>query len=174
MCDYSLMGVPNRLAREAEELVVHRFPTGTLGLASSADLNPSSDPKPVQARAFWTTLREFFSPPEALSPPAVCIPPGAILMLHDIPTKMQSKLGSGPDERVTFTQITAAANHYRDAVRFEGGREIPLQDLSVGQRAEVIDLTLAQDRETDGTELVGLPVTLSPEPSRTRSRTRYR
>ena len=38
MCDYSLMGVPNRLAREAEKLTVHRFPTGTLGLASPTDL----------------------------------------------------------------------------------------------------------------------------------------
>jgi hypothetical protein len=34
MCDYSLAGVPNRLAVEGEELVVHRFPTGALGLAS--------------------------------------------------------------------------------------------------------------------------------------------
>jgi hypothetical protein len=28
MCDYSLAGVPNRLAVEGEELVVHRFPNG--------------------------------------------------------------------------------------------------------------------------------------------------
>jgi hypothetical protein len=30
MCDYSLMAVPNRLAREGENLVVHRFPTSSL------------------------------------------------------------------------------------------------------------------------------------------------
>ena len=34
MCDYSLTGIPNRLAVEGEELVVHRFRTGSLGLAS--------------------------------------------------------------------------------------------------------------------------------------------
>jgi hypothetical protein len=32
MCDYSLAGVPNRLAVEGEQLVVHRFPTGSVGL----------------------------------------------------------------------------------------------------------------------------------------------
>jgi len=26
MCDYSLAGIPNRLAVEGEQLVVHRFP----------------------------------------------------------------------------------------------------------------------------------------------------
>ena len=31
MCDFSLMGVPNRLARHDEELVTYRFQTGTLG-----------------------------------------------------------------------------------------------------------------------------------------------
>ena len=34
MCNYSLAGLPSRLAVEGEQLVVHRFPTGTLGLAS--------------------------------------------------------------------------------------------------------------------------------------------
>ena len=31
MCDYSLAHFPNRLAVAGEELVVHRFNTGTLG-----------------------------------------------------------------------------------------------------------------------------------------------
>ena len=38
MCDYSLCGIPNRLAVEGEELVVHRFSTGSMGMASLADL----------------------------------------------------------------------------------------------------------------------------------------
>jgi hypothetical protein len=38
MCDYSLMAVPNRLAQENEELVAHRFPTGSMGLASPSNL----------------------------------------------------------------------------------------------------------------------------------------
>lgn len=38
MCDYSLMGIRNRLAKEGENLVVYSFPTLTKGLASPADL----------------------------------------------------------------------------------------------------------------------------------------
>ena len=33
MCDSSLTGIPNRLAVEGEQLVVHRFHTGFVGLA---------------------------------------------------------------------------------------------------------------------------------------------
>ena len=43
MCDYSLMAVPNRLAQEGEELVAHRFPTGSMGLASPADVKREMD-----------------------------------------------------------------------------------------------------------------------------------
>jgi hypothetical protein len=32
MCDYSLAGIPNRLAAEGEHLVVYRFSTGARGL----------------------------------------------------------------------------------------------------------------------------------------------
>ena len=38
MCDYSLHGLPNRLAEEGEELVAHRFITGAIGLTSPAEL----------------------------------------------------------------------------------------------------------------------------------------
>ena len=38
MCDYSLMVIPNRLAQEGEELVTHRFWTGSLGFASPLDM----------------------------------------------------------------------------------------------------------------------------------------
>ena len=134
MCDYSLMGVPNRLARELEDLVVHRFPTGTLGLASPADLTPPSEPMIVQPGSIWGTLRRFFNPPNAHAVCAVCIPPGAILLLRDIPAKLQNQVGVGSDETVVFTQASAAVDHYRDAVRFRGGLEVRLQDLREGQR----------------------------------------
>ena len=38
MCDYSLAGLRTRLAVEGEELVLYRFPTGSLGLTSPAEL----------------------------------------------------------------------------------------------------------------------------------------
>jgi len=38
MCDYSLGGLANRLAVDGEELIIHRFTTNSIGLASAADL----------------------------------------------------------------------------------------------------------------------------------------
>src|SRR5260370_42431975 len=105
MCDYSLAGVPNRLAVEGEQLVVHRFSTGSLGLAS-----------PCSQLLSKVT-------------PAVCIPPGARLRLRDIPEALQLRLGLNATEEVTFVQLGAEANRYRDALRCNTGPEILFQRL---------------------------------------------
>ena len=76
MCDYSLMGVPNRLATEGEELVVHRFPTASLGLASRSDLLSVAHLPQLWSPGFWSTLKVLFGGPKADTVPAVCIPPG--------------------------------------------------------------------------------------------------
>lgn len=143
MCDYSLMTAPNRLAQEGEELVVHRFYTGSLGLASPADIHRASEPKPK--RSIWAILHDFFSMPEADSVCAVCIPPGARLELQGLSNRMQRELAVQPVEQVTFTQITAAVNTYRDAVRFSNGREVRLQELREGLRVKVLDLSMAEE-----------------------------
>ena len=148
MCDYSLMAVPNRLAQEGEELVAHRFPTGSLGLASPADLKRVTAPQPV-ARGWWSAIKAFFNPPHVPPVPAVCIPPGSRLELQDIPVRLQHDLGVGPVEMVTFTQITPAANSYRDAVRFANGREVRLQELREGQHVRVLDLSMAQELDIE-------------------------
>jgi hypothetical protein len=149
MCDYSLMAVPNRLAQEGEELVAHRFPTGSLGLASPADVKRVATP-PIRARrSFWCAVREFFNPPRVDAVAAVCIPPGARLQLQDIPARLQHELGVGPVENVTFTQLTAAVNTYRDAVRFCNGREVRLQDLREGLRVTVVDLSAATELDLE-------------------------
>ncbi len=144
MCDYSLMSVPNRLAQEGEDLVAHRFPTGSLGLASPADLRRATAPQPVQ-RSWWCSVKEFFNPPHVPPVPAVCIPPGSRLELQDIPVRLQRDLGVQPVEMVTFTQISPAANSYRDAVRFSNGREVRLQELREGQHVRVLDLSMAEE-----------------------------
>jgi hypothetical protein len=149
MCDYSLMAVPNRLAQENEDLVAHRFPTGSLGLACPADLKRAAAPAPAVRKTFWTMMKEFFNPPKAEPVPAVCIPPGARLRLQDIPARLQDELGVGPVEDVTFTQISAAVNSYRDAVRFSNGRQIRLQELREGQRVRVLDLSMAEDLDLE-------------------------
>jgi hypothetical protein len=68
-------------------------------------------------------------------------------MLYDIPARMQAELGVAPTEPVTFTQITAAANSYRDAVRFGNGRVVRLQEFHEGQHVRVLDLAGAEAYE---------------------------
>lgn len=149
MCDYSLMNVPNRLAREGEDLVAHRFPTGSLGLASPCEVKRPAPMRMVRQGGWWNRIREFFNPPVMEPVAAVCIPPGARLKLQDIPLRMQQEFGVGPVEEVVFTQITAAANSYRDAVRFSTGREVRLQELREGQRMKVLDLSMAEELDLE-------------------------
>jgi hypothetical protein len=148
MCDYSLMAVPNRLAQEGEDLVVHRFCTGSLGLASLAELTSEAS-MVVTKKTFWALVKEFFSLPPVDAVCAVCIPPGASLELQGIAERLQRDLGVGPIERVTFTQITANSNTYRDAVRFANRRELRLQELPEGMRVKVLDLSMAEDLNLD-------------------------
>jgi hypothetical protein len=149
MCDYSLMAVPNRLAREGEDLVTHRFPTGSLGLAAPADIVSASRPAPTAQKTFWVKLKEFFQPPENAPVPAVCIAPGARLRLEDIPARLQTQCGVGTVAEVTFTQITATAHSYRDAVRFPDGHEVRLQELREGQHVRVLDLSATEELDLD-------------------------
>jgi hypothetical protein len=164
MCDYSLMAVPNRLAQEGEDLVAHRFPTGSLGLASPADITRATNPAPAAQKTFWVKLKEFFQPPEEAPVCAVCIPPGAQLLLKDIPTRLQNELNVCPVEEVTFTQISAAARSYRDAVRFSNGRIVRLQELREGQRVRVLDLSMAEELDLDALkdELAEFPMRSQP------------
>jgi len=84
---------------------------------------------------------------------AVCIPPGARLILQDIPIWLQCDLNVGPAEEVTFTQLTTSENTYRDAIRFNNGQQILLQWLHEGQRVKVCDLaTQAFERAPDQPE----------------------
>jgi len=146
MCDYSLHLFPNRLGVEGEELIVHRFGGASLGLASPSDL-PAATAQCAN-RSLWTQIKGWFQRPlfEAEKRvPAVCIPPGARLILNDIPKTLQRELGVGESEPVTFTEISAQVNTYRDAIRFENGRQILLQRLHEGQRVKLVSLAPAVD-----------------------------
>jgi hypothetical protein len=140
MCDYSLHSIRNRLATEGEQLVVHRFPTGSLGLAAEAEIRTSFEP--VGSKPLWTKIWKWLNSPTA-PPCAVCIPPGARLLLRDIPQSLRRLVETGPEEEVTFTQLSAEANTYRDAVRFKNGSQLLLQRLEPGQRVEVLSLVPA-------------------------------
>ncbi len=139
MCDYSLMGVNNRLAQEGEELVTHRFGTGTIGLASVADLN---------AFQAWQSVRnetgvvaKIKQAVTSNNPPvvcAICVPPGAKLNLNK---------GNGKPQEATFDQLSERVNNYRDAIRFKGGHATLLQNLPVGMRMTVASLVGATERK---------------------------
>ena len=129
MCDYSLAEVRTRLAGEGEDLTVYRFPTGTLGFASPAELEQRPS---MRGWRSWFSLRP--------APCALCIPPGARLMLRDIPARLQSSLGIGAEEEVVFVQVGMDAGLHRDAVRFPNNQELLLQRLAEGQRARVVSL----------------------------------
>ena len=121
MCDYSLASVPNRLAVEGEHLVAWRFFTGSMGL-TSGDVSR------------W---RLWFKQTPVI---CVCMPPGARLLLRDIPKDLQRQFDVQATEEVTFVQLSAEAYQYRDAVRFRNGREVLLQRLKCGQRVKVLSL----------------------------------
>jgi hypothetical protein len=121
MCDCLLLGVPNRRAVEGEQLVVHRFRTGSL----------------------------FFNPSERPSARAVWMPAGARSVVEDIPAQLHQTIGVGQIELVTFTRVTAPGG-YRDAVRFKNGREVRLQELCEGQCLWVMDLSRRSDARAQG------------------------
>jgi hypothetical protein len=50
--------------------------------------------------------KNLFAPPKAVRLPAVCIPPGARLLLQDISLRLQYELEVGPVEEVVFTELT--------------------------------------------------------------------
>jgi hypothetical protein len=150
MCDYSLMAIPNRLAVSGEELVVHRFEAAwVVGLASPGDLRRKLGHRDTGTRGFWPRLKEFFNPPDAPAIPAVCVPPGARLLVQDIPAMLQHERGFQEEaEEAVFTQITDTPNTFRDAVRFQNGVEVLFQRFAEGQRVRILDLSSAEDQET--------------------------
>ncbi|MBO0859058.1 MAG: hypothetical protein J2P21_11395 [Chloracidobacterium sp.] len=153
MCDYSLHGIKNRLANEGEQLFIHKFHTGSKGLASVSDLRNLEKPAPAPVGAgIWARFkcwvenqRRWINDDMKRALPAVCIPPGARLQVDGIPATLQKQFGVGPHEEVTFVQLTAEPFRYRDAIRFHNGQEVLLQKLSDGLRMDVMSLSLVEE-----------------------------
>ena len=134
MCDYSLHGIENRLAKEGEVLVVHRFYSGSKGLTSPEYLKPTEPPK-----GWMAALKRVFAAQPRVC--AVCIPDGAQLVLHGVSPTLQQAHGLFTTEAVTFRQLSAHAETYRDAMEFKNGVKVRLQALEEGQRVEVLALS---------------------------------
>lgn len=133
MCDYSLHAHANRLAAEGETVVTTRFPGGSMGLATPCEAQ-------LHQQAAWdrTDMKPLV---------AVCIPPGAQLMLEDIPVRLRQEFSVGETEFVTFTQLGFEAYTHRDGIRFENGREVLLQRLNENQRVRILSLANAVERQ---------------------------
>jgi len=144
MCDYSLHVFPNRLAVDGEELLVHRFGGISIGLAARADVEEMNRRRREEAsgRWSWARIERWFQAQRGTEHQicAVCVPPGAQLMLRDIPKHLQRSHEIAEIEEVRFVEITAESHTYRDAVRFANGRQILLQSLREGQRVTVVSL----------------------------------
>ena len=139
MCDYSLMALKNRLAVDGEELVVHKFEACSVGLASAAELQAVQMNQPSKENGILARIKSFLTPCEDRQCTAICIPPGARLVVRDIPVKLQREIGlHNTEEEVVFTEISAVG--FRDAFRFRNGVELLLQRLKEGQRVKVLSV----------------------------------
>jgi hypothetical protein len=154
MCDYSLHGIRNRLAERDEILVVHRFYTGSKGLTSPEYLNLQT-PKPKGLLACLKSKLTVVQPQVC----AVCVPDGAKLMVYGISPKFQQAYGLSSAEAVTFRQLSAEAQTYRDAVEFKKGVRVRLQELEEGQCVEVLALS---SENADVQEKKLIPVRANP------------
>jgi len=140
------MNFPNRLANEGEILVTQKFSTGSIGFVSLNELCNARQQAECQPADVWSKLKSWFTaPPVRPAVPAVCIPPGARLKVRAIPERMRRTLNAEPEEELTFTQITASWNQFRDALRTKNGQEILLQSVGTGLQVQVANLTLAEE-----------------------------
>ena len=113
MCDYSLHAVATRPAEVAETLVSTNFATGTHGFASPDDLKV-----------------------------AVCLRPGTeIAFENEVQTGGMMFRKSVGDRLARFRQIDLDKPHqHHDALEFSNGAIVLVTDLTVGQRATVLQL----------------------------------
>ncbi|MCC6589266.1 MAG: hypothetical protein IT168_21390 [Bryobacterales bacterium] len=145
MCDYSLHAQPNRLANEGERLVLYKFTGGSMGFVAQGELETykSAVARP-KFQLNWNSVKEYmrtWTARQGKCPlTAVCIPPGARLHLEDIAPHVQRDFGVSKDEYVTFTQLGCEAYTYRDAVRFNNGKQLLLQRLAENQCATVLSM----------------------------------
>lgn len=144
MCDYSLMMINNRLAVEGEQLVAHRFRSGSVGLVSLMDITNWR----IRSRgSLWQRCKDCFSSKNEPAP-VVCIPPGARLRVEGIPQNLRDRFGLESTEDASFTQISADVNWHRDALRFANQATVLLQSLPEGQTVRVLGLTSEESSES--------------------------
>ena len=91
-------------------------------------------------------IKELFADRDDGNVMVVCVPPGARLRVHDISESLQHSAEVGAVEDATFTQLTAEGHMFRDAVRFDNGREVLLQQFDERQRVTVLCMDVTAER----------------------------
>jgi hypothetical protein len=140
MCDYSLMMLPNRLAKEGEELVTYKFKSGSIGLLSCRDFACWA----ARPRSFWQQLTEALLS-ECDPRPVVCVPPETRLRFVDAPKTLRTQLPLESCREAIFTQISAEVSQHRDALCFANGTTVLLQLVPAGQRLKVLWLSSVEE-----------------------------
>ena len=146
MCDYSLMAVPNRLAQEGEELVTHRFPTGSLGLASPPDLRQALKDHLEQSRGHVDRLEQIFQSLGEAPKGEKC---KGIVGIIDEGEDMLDK-GEDAPPSVNDAALIAAAQrveHYEIAAY--GTVRTYARQLGHEQHARLLDQTLQEEGAAD-------------------------
>jgi hypothetical protein len=141
MCDYSLQGLPNRLAEEGEQLVTYRFRTGSIGMASPTEIGvrPAPREQPAVQRSWWEAFKAWMAGPlESDDVCAVCVAPGTRLLMSHIPDRLRREFSLNMVEDVTFMQLSAEAFQFRDAIVFANGKELVLQSIPAGVMFQVL------------------------------------
>jgi hypothetical protein len=141
---YSRSELPVRLAVEGEELAVRTCATGLTGLVRLSDLQ-SSEPaqRRISARSLWDRAVRHIS---RYSPPsqgvrAVYVPPGADVILKNIPADLRQRYGIEEVEGAKLALAESDADP--DAIQFHNGCRLLLRNLPVGTRLELLSLATA-------------------------------
>jgi hypothetical protein len=138
MCDYSLMMIPNRLAVCGEELVAHKFRTGSVGFVGRPDYECWRQQS--RATGFWERVKYYLvDPPEPA--PVVCMPPGVRVRLFAIGDALQQEYSIGSCDEAVVNQLSPQEGRHRDVFCFENGAVVSLQALSEEQRLKVLWLS---------------------------------
>ena|SRR5581483_10195431 len=141
MREYAFHSMSNRLAEEGEELVLYRFESGVLGFAGDRDLLQANNAVRSEPLTFWSKVKESLLGRRAPHFPAVCVPPGARLLLDGVPQSAQASLQVAPSEVVVFAEISDRSYSYREALLLPDGTRVLLQDLPEGVHALVLALS---------------------------------
>ena len=95
-------------------------------MATPSDIAAANRPKrQVECRrSWWSALVQRLDPQMELDQvPAVCIPPGAHLLMNHIPEVLRRKFELQAVEDVVFVQLSAEAYHYRDGIQFRNDKQ---------------------------------------------------